>query len=716
MRSWVPLPHFYKSKRENMKLNYVLVVPNGVSEHQATLFQGWNPAIKNPKFLSLISLLSALPFDKEEIFLSQSQLIKFRATGAQRNVVSVGESFLSELTFGEENDIVVFLALEESLQLIKDYHLGDHKKTIILSASEDLMVIDIRRYDRALHMIIDEAIFALIPKPITKSKSIRTEYDTVVSFPKNHGINTPSMAVLQSLGYTIEKKAREINDSFEQAEQLIVDSANLVIERLRESEWHRPNMVLYCPSVKSFFYDFKNIGWNNLLRDIPEKWKRTILESTFKNPGYSEFMVKIDGNLTNPYSDKTLGPILSIRQSELHATSLSIALMASNENLVAIRLPNILNLQGARLRHLESLSKRSDLKAARLIQREFRNYVDELDRGVGLKLIGLVKSGGPACKLCSDVPLEWLSLGNLPLMIAREVSRTPMTPGNSQLQYASTGERIGFYQNDFKKILVIRSFEITDPLLKIFEKCLDDFKMKERLDITVVDVASGEQAMAALNEYSGYIVVFDCHGDHGGNTSYGWLQFGKEKINTWELAYKARVPPIVLLSACSTSAVGGSHVSVAAGLLRSGAHSVLGTFLPIDGPRSAIFIARLLGRLDTFLPLMKKLGAKIISWRTFVHGAMQLSYLTDVLVYFRFDLELMNDELFEEIEKDALVNVSLANLAWFDIALEKISKSCSLSVSELVEKISADHPLMETLRYCQVGFPERIGIVLNEDN
>jgi hypothetical protein len=698
-----------------MQLKYVLVVPNGFDEEEGTLFQGWNPSVRNPDFLSLIFLLSALPAAPEEIFLSHDELIKFRTSGVQRNVTSAGSSFLSDLDFGAPDEIVVFLALGENVNSVKEHQIREEKKTILLSFSDDPIAIDIRKRKKSPHQFIDDEILFLLPESHVEGKILRGTYDAIISFSKNHGVNAPNMTVLQSLGFNVEEKKREVNRSFQEAEDLVIESAKIVRQCVAGAGSNNRETILYSPSVKTFFYDFKNIMWNQILRNVPEKWKRKIIEATFRNPGYSEFLLKIDEEPTNPYSDEILGPILSDRQSELYATTASIALMASNESLVSIRLPNAVNLQGARLRNLESLAKRSDEKASHLLQREFRNFIVELKQSIGPKILDLIRSGGSACKLCTDVPLEWLHLNDLPLMISHEVSKIPMTPGNTQLQYASHGERIGIKDADCKRILVVRSFADRDPLLKVFENYLEEFELKERLNIRIVDVNDGEEAKSALNEFDGFIVVFDCHGDHGGNDSYGWLQFGNEKVNTWELAYQARIPPIVLLSACSTSAIGGSHVSVSSGLLRSGARSVLGTFLPVDGPRSALFMVRILNRLDTFLPAVKKMGFKGITWRSFVHSVMQIQYLTDVLVYFRNDLKIIDDAIFMEVETEALPNISVGDPSWFDTALKAISVATALSKEEIITKICEDHPLMETLRYCQVGLPDCIGIVFDEE-
>ena len=704
-------------KKSIMQLKYVLVVPNDISDEDVTPFQGWNPAIRDPKFLTLLSLLSTLPAASQEIFMEQSELINFRTSGVLRNVTSIGSSLLNKLDFGTIDEIVIFLALDREISLIKKTQLTDDKKAILLSFSDEDRVINISRRERDGYRFIDEEILSLLPASSTPYPVLRNTYDAKVSFPKNHGINAPNLSLLQALGYQVEQQHdSEPNLDFGEAERLVVDSANITLNCINEKNQLDREILIYAPSVKVFFYDFKHNIWNQILRKVKEKWKRKLIEACFRNPGYSESRIEFDAPPSDPYSDPILGPILHFRQSELYATTLSIAVMASNEGLVSVRLPNSVNLLGGRLRNLETLAKRSDKKSFMLLQKEFGKYNIDLKAAIGPSIAELVQSSSLACKLCTDIPLEWVYLDKLPLMISHEVSKIPMTPGNTQLQYASMGQRIGIRESDCKKILVVRSFNKDDPLSGVLEDCLQQFDLQDRLKITFTDVQSGEAACEALNSFDGSIVVFDCHGDHGGHSEHGWLQLGNEKVNTWELAYRARIPPIILLSACSTSAIGGSHISVANGLMRSGARSVLGTFLPVNGPRSAIFIARILARLDTYLPAIKKMGYKGITWRTFINTAMKMSYLTDVLVYFKYDLNLIDDATFTQIEIDSLPIISIGRQDWYDLAIATISAACGISKKDLVDKIQSNHPLMETMRYCQVGLPEHISIILEDES
>jgi hypothetical protein len=296
-------------------------------------------------------------------------------------------------------------------------------------------------------------------------------------------------------------------------------------------------------------------------------------------------------------------------------------------------------------------------------------------------------------------------------MISHEVSKIPMTPGNFLLRSAGMGPPLIFEDSALHKVLVVRSFHDVDPIKPMLEFAIKKFAMSERLNVKIVDVKSEAEAINALNNFDGYITVFDCHGSHGGQESSGWLQFGEDKTNTWTLAYKARITPIVMLSACSTAPINGSHISVANGLLNSGAFSVIGTFLPVNGVKSAAFIARILYRIDAYLPALKSMGFDIITWRTLISDFMQMSYATDVLYYFRAK-GLIDEDAMHSINLEANELINTRSPDWYDTLIRSTSEKTGISEDDLVKMIVDEHPLMETMYYCQFGTPEHIKILL----
>jgi hypothetical protein len=700
-----------------MRLKYVLVIPGAVSDQMdVTPFQGWNLEVASPAFMDLLRILCCLPSTLDEVLMTQDELLVSRQVNVIKNVNAIGVDSLKDIQFVSMDTITVFLCLPNQIQTIRETQNIKTGVALILAPTTDIGIIDVRQFREPFCHCIDNELWSLTYSKMAKNNAQRILYSKSVELPLLHGVVIPNKILLETLGYIVTGEEGVVLNDHKKAIDAIVFTTEIVMKILfSNNPSSKQELVIYAPSVKEFFYDFKSIVWNQILRNIKESWKKKLIEHLlFKTKSYSLSEIKLNGKITaNPFKDPIMGPLMLLRQSEIYATSMAMALLSCVQSNPSVRLPNSINLHLSQLRQIENLSKRSDPKSEILIQKAFRKFVIDLKDDVGEKISSLICARAKSCKICSDVPLEWIYFGNLPLMISHEVSKIPMTPGNILLQYSAIGLPIILHANELKNILIIRSFENDDPIKSMLEISVNTLLIDETMKVNIVDVQSEKEVIQALNNFKGFIVVFDCHGDHGGSNSTGWLQIGTDHMNTWELAHKARIPPIVMLSACSTASIGGSHASVANGFLRSGAFSVIGTFLPVNGAKSSIFIARILYRISAFLPALKSLGVELITWRTFITGFMRMSYVTDVLHHF-LELGIIDEALSLSIHLEANHNINLQRDDWYDSVIKHISDNTEISISDLINKIVEENPLLETMLYCQVGIPEHIGILLSE--
>ncbi len=697
-----------------MHLRYVLVIPHAESEEDATPFQGWNPGILDKQFLHLIHILSCMPSDATEICMSLDELLAYRRDEPVKDVIAIGAESLHKIRLIRDGQLTVFLFMPMELRKIVETQLIWNGKAILLSPDECPGVIDCRKITSNFYRSIDILIFNLLGGKTAFARTLREPYSASVLLPIRHGVVQPSQVLLESFGFEVLGRDGVVLEDHELALHWVTETTKITMKVIYSDDRQRRELIVYAPAVKAFFYDFKSNVWNQILRKISEKWKRKLIEEMlFRNKSYSAATIHWDQErVLDLQSDPFFGAIMSYRQMEIYGTSAAIGLLSNVENVPSVRLPNSINLHQNELKNIETLSRRTDAKGMLQLQKKFLEFSNGLKIDIGDEIYELVTGGGDAIKLCSDVPFEWIYGPRLPLMISHEVSRLPMTPGNIVLQYAACGRPVALPAALLNEVLVVRSFKENDQIRNHLEVAIKGYPISDRMNVKIIDVQSEAAAVDALNGFFGAIVIFDCHGAHGGQASSGWLQIGEDRLNTWELAHRAKVPPIVLLSACSTSPVGGSHISVATGFLRSGALSVIGTFLPVSGTDSAVLVGRILYRIDQFLPAIKKQGFEAINWRTFIAGMLRMSFLTDVLYYFKDTEQLIDEAAWKEIHMEGNLAINSMYSGWYDLALERVSKKCGIDVDRLADKISKDHPLMETLYYSQIGMPEHIKIIL----
>ncbi|MFK3973600.1 hypothetical protein ACI2KS_23050 [Pseudomonas sp. NPDC087358] len=701
------------------EITYVLVVP---TDEATTLFQGWSRAATSNDFLLLMGVVSVAPFDTGEVFINQQKLIELRCGGTRRNVVTIGSQLITEIPKLINSAFVVVLALPQDIDEIKKLKFSDSIHRLLVSTERAEGVINVTEYqshitaqflDYHIYRLMIEAKKIFAPK--AKIPKMRAAFRKIARCTfYQAGCTVANELVLIGLGFRPSMHKYIDPRKVENYYDAVYESAQAVLAMTDEHKEHVDEAIIYSPAIYGALYDVNSHFWNQILREIKLPFHRNFIKNgLIKNPEYSGWTVNnANADTDHPSKDPMTSTITKERQRELRITNFTVGLLAGTESLPAIRLPNSVNLHLSKLKEIERIYNMDDKKSKLLLQVKFKALSDSLRSAFGSKLYYIIASRVLRCKICSDVPLEWVYLDKLPLMISHEVSKIPMTPGNMLLQLSTMGRFTTLKLDVLQNILIIRSFSKSDKLGLYLEAAIKLFPISTKSKISIVDVSSIEEVVAALNTFEGAIVIFDCHGNHGGIKDTGWLEIGTEKLISWELHGKAKIPPIVMLSACSTSAISGSHASVANGFLRCGALSVIGTFLPVDALSSSAFMARIIYRVDTFLPLLKGMGYDAITWRVCISQFLKMSYSTDVLDFFTNSEYGLTDKDNKKIHFEVNLRINSLDPAWYDYLINEVSQVLGVGDAELFTAVKEQHPLMETMFYCQLGRPELLNIIL----
>ena len=537
--------------------------------------------------------------------------------------------------------------------------------------------------------------------------------------PLMHNCTAPLVRVLEASGYSVDTSKgippQPNNNVHIEEILMLVEQIDVLRSQIKgRSSDEKNDVIVFCPSMCSYLYDTSSFEWNQVYRKL-DKDRRTFLRDIIRNKGYSNSSIKLSKGFKNPYDDEILGPFLVQRQFELRAFAEFVAIVAVNQFAPPIRLPHGVMLHHAQLKNIYALIKSADAKSRSQLTSRVAAYSSDLKKDIGERLLNAILTGRQKILAMCDFPIEWISIDGLPIMFSHEISRIPSTPGDLFGQTALAGERVMLPLEELSNILVIRSFADEDPIRKHTESAIASFNRKnelENLTIKIVDVQTIAEVEHALNEFTGAIVIFDCHGDHGGEESHAWLHIGKEKLDVWNLANRTRVPPIAILSACSTHAIDGSHASVANGLIRSGAVSVIGTYAPVNSIHASTVVGRLLYRIAAFLPLVLKQG--FMSWRTVVSGFFRMSYVSDVLKEFS-RLGLISESQFYSLHLAGNMSINNFDPAWHSNFLAALQTSSDLSAEKFKSLMESDFQFVDTMIWVQLGRPENILISLAEN-
>lgn len=311
--------------------------------------------------------------------------------------------------------------------------------------------------------------------------------------------------------------------------------------------------------------------------------------------------------------------------------------------------------------------------------------------------------------LFGDLPLEWLPLRGLPLALRCDVSRVPATPGNLSLHQSLRSQYVNIDESAFEEILIVRSFDADDRIRSTLENALDQLAAVHNKypRYKFIDVNTVDQFIEVVNGFNGAVMIFDGHGTVRKDQSVGTIIIGGIPIDVWGLREVIQVPPIVLLSACDTLPIDGGHGSVANGMLALGAVTVLGTVLPVDSRKSAIFIGRLLHRIAEFLPIVVS-RSSYMPWRSFMSGMLRMTFCSELIISLIEDAKIISISDYPGIQMAANMGINSLQPDWYEGVIDSICSASQLNRDVVVEKCRFWGAMVDSLKYIQIGRPEKI--------
>lgn len=701
-------------------IHHFIVMPDSENE---SLFQGFKQELIDKKYIIVLNSVMLYPKHIFEIFLSQQELIIFRNEIPAASITPVNLASLKQILPHLKNQpLITITHINEDLSFINELNfkvrpitIGLTKNDLItLKPNSNIFILDKELERRADDLFdIDYLNKTLAEIGIDNKKKLKLRINNWYKgkfISACHLITSPNEKVLLNLGFKFSEN-RFINGSHDinKCINLIIDSCSTTIEKAKIKN---KECIVYSPGMYAELYNFNSLIWNRLKREIKEKeYRDFIFNAIFRNPNYSGYQIKDKKEIMWIENNDLIKNIFSSRRGELILTALSIDFLTINKNCVAIRLPNSINFQRGIINELDKLSKINTDKAKCNFDKKAKQLNNVLKEIIGDDFIDYIKNGFDSLTLCTDIPVEWVTFNKIPLMFTHEVSKINVTPGNMLMLQSIDHNKLVLKKEGLKKIKIIRSFKEDDQIKFFLENALKNFEnIYDIFDFNIIDVQSESELIDAINNDITPILIFDCHGNHGGNESNGWLEIGSDQVDVWQLPCKHNISPIILLSACSTSAISGSHASVANGFISLGAITVLGTALPVNAIESAIFISRIIFRLSNYLDVICKMNLGIISWKTLISTFLKMSFSTDVLRYFKEKNMLEEDDFIRiHIESNTLINTYNEN--WFEYICQKVSDINNFSLNDVYDLVSEKY-FFETMNYIQIGRPENILIDL----
>jgi hypothetical protein len=678
---------------------------------------------------------------------------------------------------------VIFPPIARAPQLV---HTGTSIRLV-----EGATNANVREFDKALSMLSHDALLEHVTKTVSYLEGMGSAYLKAVSrlresigqpiasrtaiplaLPKRgHFVTAPTEAALEALGFSFSDEAAPPEGSDQKYAEAIADVSLPLIEARRDAKIRKPaleflapcDLIVAAPSLMAHWYESRNRRFGGPSGSASQL--RMVANELAHQTGYAWHRLSDSARKALVSHE---GVVLQwFRRMELRAFSCQLEVRAAADAVPVVRLPYGVNLSRVHALRLAQSSRRSaSANQIRRINRFARALSESLTRATPPPIMSIIQTAGAKVKLVSDAPLEWMSVGAVPLMLHADCSRVPATPGNTSFAATIGSSEVILPLASFEDVLILRSFEATDPIRLFLEQTVSAFlKMAgSKMRVQIVDVSSLDEIREALNSFSGSMVVFDAHGGAGTTLSPGTIRIGKRDIDLRGLRGTVRVPPIAVLSACDTHAFDSSYATVAHSLLAAGATTVVGTTLPVDARYSSMFVARLLYRVDTYLPLDLRGPRGISRWSGVLPGLRRMNYLTEML--HRIDrkngIRISEETHLKagfvgntyingwdgaeqpmasvEIADDAMMSALYANAlqeeiargsqdlfiesrsapsnaypVWLAAVLRLIAVECGVPLDRVKQAVNEWAWITDALKYVELGNPERLLVVAKRD-
>jgi hypothetical protein len=528
-----------------------------------------------------------------------------------------------------------------------------------------------------------------------------------------HNVTVPNVMALQGIGIRFVDAGPDIRTDPEDYQQWIAKTANAVLDERQRSYRSpalrttpaQPDLYVTAPALFAHVYegglDFPKDANGRAARDMLQRMQR---QTDYRLTGAGPVWAR---SIESPLAQA----LLAMRRSETQIQVAAAGLAAAGTLSATVRVPPAVNRAQGTVRQMANHARSEKIKPAAKLVKTFANVQHRLNEAVGPTLGAVIGRSQTGVKLVTDVPLEWLPVGNLPLMLRHDVSRITATPGNLLIGTLARSMLLHLSVEAFREVLVISAIDRKDTIANVLLDALESWRgaYSGKITLRIVRPQTRAAFVDAINTYGGAVMIFDGHGYHDEARGTATLKIGKENISIWEIRNEIHVSPIVILSACDTQAADRSHATTANGFLAAGATTVVASLLPLRATAAAVFIARLVWRIAEYLPSVTGREGRAVLWSEVMAGMFRLQLVYD-LIFPLLTAGKLTFAQYSEMNVAAIVATTNHDPDWWDATLASLGRHLGEDRAAIAERATRAIATSDAIRYTQIGNPELVVI------
>jgi hypothetical protein len=252
--------------------------------------------------------------------------------------------------------------------------------------------------------------------------------------------------------------------------KIILESAKAVFE-VREQAGIRPfhlttliDPEVYLAEPALFRHAYRRVGGDRAAQQVMRLFQTQ-----------TGFLAQATTALPKALQSSPLArALLGIRISELETFTLGVGLTAAQTCSAVLRMSPGVNRVFPALSAFARSVRSEKYEHSRKAFRLFKNIQQQLANTVTEEKLTFIKEEvtGPI-KIIADAPLEWLPVGNLPLLMRHQCSRINATPGNLLMGLLAKREVITVPPEVLQDVLIVSAFDPADRLRNTLSQALD---------------------------------------------------------------------------------------------------------------------------------------------------------------------------------------------------------------------------------------------------
>jgi hypothetical protein len=365
--------------------------------------------------------------------------------------------------------------------------------------------------------------------------------------------------------------------------------------------------------------------YGKLLKNEFKQKKEKMLFRASQTEQCLEYTYEIDNSVASYLKLEQIGMILKMLSEKLLMLDYVGYLHAQLSYSPIIRLPIVGKSLNMDLSHFQQsfTNKKNAVKKISIVGELMRKKM------VADELAAYLKDRDGQMVFISDLPMEWLKLGEYPICLTHDVCRIPEFNFNSLLNNYVHNQRLTFrIKSDIlRKTLIIHCAGEDDQDMHLIFKMFED--LQHSLGFVSVFCSSVEEISGAINEHHPDLLVFDCHGnfDQDNLSSYLVIDDKNNILLTGEDIIANKISaPLVFISACSTMPNYGYVKFLSDAFFQAGAFSVTATFLPIKMGEAAALIIKLLTNLK-----QQETKTVFSNWLAFISHTLRTTMIYETI-------------------------------------------------------------------------------------